>query len=466
MKKRWNNERLKQKKLLLFLSIPIVLIIFLVFFFYHSVIQPKHQKEEKTAPSIEQRESMDSSNESKATKPEKETTPKLSERTIDDWLSQNEYQVSLPPITPNSSLTEKELMEIAQAERERATTNVPPTVSNATASIPMPVDVTNTIQRANEGEFVNHETDGSGHNQEETNEHGIPVNPTTFPLPVPEPTPKPNPEQPVPELTPDPTPKPEQPPVIRESTPVIVLKTNRAVVNENEEWTIYDYFEVVDELASSINIRVSTTMLKPVSNDIIITATNNFGRSATATLTMYLNTPPTIIVEKEDIQISIHEPIDLRTFVQAIDSSGKDISQKICVSGLVDFHKEGEYVVTYSAEDEFHARMEKEMTIQIVNEAPIIMGEDIQIQLNESIDPLKFVHVVDTEDDRDGHPITLQETNIIENTINSSEVGEYQIIYGNVTDRDGKEAEQKVLKVTVVDTIDSEESVLERSENF
>lgn len=421
-------------------------------------MQPKHQKEEKTAPSIEQRESMNSSDEPKVTKSEKETTPKPSKRTIDDWLNENEHQVSLSPVTPNSSLTEEELMEIAQAERERATTNVPHTVSSATPSISIPVDATNTIQRTNEGEFINHETNGSGHNHEEKNGHRISVNPTPFPLPVPEL----NPEQPVPELTPNPTPKPEQPPVIRESTPVIVLKTNRVVVNENEEWNIYDYFEVVDELASSIDIQVSTTILKPGSNDIIITAINNFGRSATTTLTMYLNTPPTIIVEKEGIQISIHEPIDLRTFVQAIDSSGKDISQKICVSGLVDFHKEGEYVVTYSAEDEFHARMEKEVTIQIVNEAPIIMGEDIQIQLNESIDPLKFVHVVDTEDDRDGHPITLQETNIIENTINSSEVGEYQIIYGNVTDRDGKEAEQKVLKVTVVDTIDSEESVLEK----
>ena len=66
-------------------------------------MQPKHQKEEKTAPSIEQRESMNSSDEPKVTKSEKETTPKPSKRTIDDWLNENEHQVSLSPVTPNSS---------------------------------------------------------------------------------------------------------------------------------------------------------------------------------------------------------------------------------------------------------------------------------------------------------------------------------------------------------------------------
>ncbi|EHA7756867.1 DUF5011 domain-containing protein [Enterococcus faecalis] len=411
-----------------------------MFFIYNSVIQPKHQKEEKTIPSTEQREFMDSSDKSEIT--EKETTRKPRKQTVDDWLTEQESQEARPLDIPNSSLTENELRELAQVEKERVTILVP--------------NSTNDTQRSDDVNLTNHDMNGSGNNQEETTENEVPLDPN------PEPIPSPDPEPPLPEPTPNPLPEPEEPPVIHESTPVIVLKTNQVIINEGEDWDIRYYFEVEDERASSLSIDIPSTLLKPGNNEITITVTNNFGRSATATLSVYLNTPPSLIIEQEDIQLSIHEPADLHTFVQAFDSLGKDISQKVVVTGLVDFHKEGEYVITYSVEDEFQAQTEKEITIQIVNEPPVIMGEDVQIQLGEPVDPLEFAYVVDTEDDRDGYPITLTEENIIENTVKPFEIGEYHIIFGNVADRDGKVSEEKVLRVTVVDNTDSDETMLEK----
>lgn len=84
---------------------------------------------------------------------------------------------------------------------------------------------------------------------------------------------------------------------------------------------------------------------------------------------------------------------------------------------------------------------------ETVNTAPVILAEDVVLNVGDSFDPLKNVTVTDKEDGA----ITLAEDNIVFNSVDTSKAGTYQVAY-RVADKAGAVAE-KTITVTVKEKV-------------
>lgn len=271
---------------------------------------------------------------------------------------------------------------------------------------------------------------------------GVEPTPLPLPTPTPEPSPAPSPD-------PSPEPTPVQP---VESKPQIVVSQTFFDLNEGDSFDISNYYSVFDSMDQSPSVWIENSSLSVGTNTLTIHAVNKFGYSDTATITVQVNGRPKIQAISTSVEVSIHAPIDMSNYFTATDHEDGDLQDKIEYQSIVNTESEGEYLVTATVKDSkgFEA---KPVTIRffVKNEAPVIQGESsYTVSIDESFSILNQLSVSDKEDDRDGHPIELSNENIIENDLDLTKEGTYTIKIGNVTDRDGKKAEDKVITVNVV----------------
>lgn len=278
-----------------------------------------------------------------------------------------------------------------------------------------------------------------GKDVEETDkDEGVEPTPLPTPTPIPDPSPAPDPE-PTPIL-----------PV--ESKPKIVVSQSYFELNEGDSFDVSNYYSVFDSMDQSPSVWVENSTLSVGTNTMIIHAVNKFGYSDTATITVQVNGRPKIHAVATTIEVSIHESIDMAKYFSATDSEDGNLQEKIEFLSTVNTGIEGEYLVTATVSDSkgFEA---VPVTIRffVKNEAPVIQGESsYTVSIDESFSILNQLTVTDKEDDRDGYPIELTNDNILENNLDLTKEGIYTIKIGNVSDRDGKKAEDKVITVKVV----------------
>jgi hypothetical protein len=272
--------------------------------------------------------------------------------------------------------------------------------------------------------------------EEPDNEEG--VDPTPLPTPTP---------------IPDPSPEPEPTPILPvESKPKIVVSQSYFELNEGDSFDISNYYSVFDSMDQSPSVWIENSTLSVGTNTMTIHAVNKFGYSDTATITVQVNGRPKIQAVSTTIEVSIHESIDMGKYFPATDPEDGNLQDKIEFLSTVNTGIEGEYLVTATVKDSkgFEA---VPVTIRffVKNEAPVIQGESsFTVSIDESFSILNQLSVTDKEDDRDGYPIELTNDNILENDLDLTKEGIYTIRIGNVTDRDGKKAEDKVITVKVI----------------
>lgn len=261
-----------------------------------------------------------------------------------------------------------------------------------------------------------------------------------------EPTPTPIPD-------PSPAPDPEPTPILPvESKPKIVVSQSYFELNEGDSFDVSNYYSVFDSMDQSPSVWIENSTLSVGTNTMIIHAVNKFGYSDTATITVQVNGRPKIHAVATTIEVSIHESIDMAKYFSATDPEDGNLQEKIEFLSTVNTGIEGEYLVTATVSDSkgFEA---VPVTIRffVKNEAPVIQGESsYTVSIDESFSILNQLSVTDKEDDRDGYPIELTNDNILENNLDLTKEGIYTIKIGNVSDRDGKKAEDKVITVKVV----------------
>lgn len=278
-----------------------------------------------------------------------------------------------------------------------------------------------------------------GKDVEETDkDEGVEPTPLPTPIPIPDPSPAPDPE-PTPIL-----------PV--ESKPKIVVSQSYFELNEGDSFDVSNYYSVFDSMDQSPSVWIENSTLSVGTNTMIIHAVNKFGYSDTATITVQVNGRPKIHAVATTIEVSIHESIDMAKYFSATDPEDGNLQEKIEFLSTVNTGIEGEYLVTATVSDSkgFEA---VPVTIRffVKNEAPVIQGESsYTVSIDESFSILNQLSVTDKEDDRDGYPIELTNDNILENNLDLTKEGIYTIKIGNVSDRDGKKAEDKVITVKVV----------------
>lgn len=244
---------------------------------------------------------------------------------------------------------------------------------------------------------------------------------------------------------------PPLPPIIQETTPTINVFAQTIYLNQGDSFSPYDYFSVTDSGDSSPIIEVSSYTLSVGTHTISITATNRFGNSASDTLTVVVNSRPVLTPAATEIDLEIHDKIDLLDYIQANDLEDGDITDSVRVSTNLDMTKEGSYEATYRVRDSSGASARPvTITFHVTNEAPVIHTQDIEWEIDQPFNPLDFVKVTDREDDRDGLTIEATEEHIIENNVDISKEGTYTVRFGGISDRDGKLAEEQTMTVTVV----------------
>lgn len=241
------------------------------------------------------------------------------------------------------------------------------------------------------------------------------------------------------------------PPIIQETTPTINIFAQTIYLNQGDSFSPYDYFSITDSGDSSPIIEVSSYTLSVGTHTISITATNRFGNSASANLIVVVNSRPVLTPAAAEIDLEIHDKVNLLDYIQADDLEDGDITDSVRVATNLDMSKEGSYEATYRVRDSSGASARPVTIIfHVTNEAPVIHTQDIEWEIDQPFNPLDFVKVTDREDDRDGLTIEATEEHILENDVDISKEGTYTVRFGGISDRDGKLAEEQTMTVTVV----------------
>lgn len=244
---------------------------------------------------------------------------------------------------------------------------------------------------------------------------------------------------------------PPLPPIIQETTPTINVFAQTIYLNQGDSFSPYDYFSVTDSGDSAPIIEISPYTLSVGTHTISIRATNRFGNSASANLIVVVNSRPVLTPAAAEIDLEIHDKVNLLDYIQADDLEDGDITDSVRVATNLDMSKEGSYEATYRVRDSSGASARPvTITFHVTNEAPVIHTQDIEWEIDQPFNPLDFVKVTDREDDRDGLTIEATEEHILENDVDISKEGTYTVRFGGISDRDGKLAEEQTMTVTVV----------------
>lgn len=244
---------------------------------------------------------------------------------------------------------------------------------------------------------------------------------------------------------------PPLPPIIQETTPTINVFAQTIYLNQGDSFSPYDYFSVTDSGDSAPIIEISPYTLSVGTHTISIRATNRFGNSASANFIVVVNSRPVLTPAAAEIDLEIHDKVNLLDYIQADDLEDGDITDSVRVATNLDMSKEGSYEATYRVRDSSGASARPvTITFHVTNEAPVIHTQDIEWEIDQPFNPLDFVKVTDREDDRDGLTIEATEEHILENDVDITKEGTYTVRFGGISDRDGKLAEEQTMTVTVV----------------
>lgn len=175
-----------------------------------------------------------------------------------------------------------------------------------------------------------------------------------------------------------------------------------------------------------------------------------FKVSKTITVTVKGESIPSI--NAEDKTVPQYTTFDPKQDVSAEDGIDGDISAKIeVVKNDVNLEKMGDYEVTYKVVNSIGKTTTKTIIVHVVeNQKPQIHAEDKIIKQNGNFDPLDGISATDKEDGN-------IDVEVVKNTVNTSQIGEYEVTYKAVDS-----ANQETTKTI---TIKVEEKVLEEKES-
>lgn len=246
---------------------------------------------------------------------------------------------------------------------------------------------------------------------------------------------------------------PVSPPVIEEAShPMIILKNNHSTLNESQmnSFNVYDYFQVFDEKDKNPMVSFSKESLSKGVNFVTIYVVNKFGNSATETLVVTVNSAPKIEVKESSVTLSIHDKsVDLKSFIKASDEEDGEVTT-IQMTSNVNMDKEGTYEATYVAIDSLkETSVPVSIEVKVINQAPVIDTEELTFSINQEVNLANEIKVSDFEDDRDGFPVIIENSMILESNVDLKKEGIYKMKVGNVVDRDGKSAKVKEIPIYV-----------------
>lgn len=175
-----------------------------------------------------------------------------------------------------------------------------------------------------------------------------------------------------------------------------------------------------------------------------VTDSKNKSTTKTITVTVIENKKPEITAK--DITITQGVEFNPLTNVTAKDKEDGDLTKKIEIAeNNLNINKIGTYNITYKVTDNYNQTVTKTIKVTVVeNQYPTIEATDKIIIKNKDFNPLDNVKATDPEDGN-----ITDKIEIVENTTDTSKVGEYKVIY-KVTDS-FKNTTTKEIKITVIE---------------
>ncbi|MCD2255056.1 immunoglobulin-like domain-containing protein [Listeria marthii] len=154
------------------------------------------------------------------------------------------------------------------------------------------------------------------------------------------------------------------------------------------------------------------------------------------------NTAPQLVASNHTIHIGSN--FNPYNFATASDEEDGDLTSSIqVISNNVNPDREGTYTVTYRVTDSAGETVERSISIEVVNDAPVLHVADRQVSVGEVFNPMESVSANDTEDgDVTSH------IEVIENNVDTQTPGSYTVTY-KVMDSHGKET-TKTIHIKVV----------------
>ena len=159
------------------------------------------------------------------------------------------------------------------------------------------------------------------------------------------------------------------------------IEYDKIVIDVKEEKVELNYGDTLDvnelltnyeggEIKIENNIDFNTTGEYKVVYKV--TSENGLEKKKEIVVNIIDNVPPTLTLDKDNVNVKLNGEIDLLLGVKAEDNYDKEIANKIIVTGKVDTAKEGTYEVKYDVKDSSNNSAETKVRTYTVKKEPTL----------------------------------------------------------------------------------------------
>lgn len=144
--------------------------------------------------------------------------------------------------------------------------------------------------------------------------------------------------------------EPIETPIVK-TTPILKIQTPVITINEGDEFILENYVELTDVPDAEAKMTTDEFNLEPGEHTITVTATNKFGNTATALLSVVVNAKPKLFLSQDTLEIEKGSTFNPMAFASATDTEDGDLSSVIQVDNPVNTEESGSYDVVYTVAD-------------------------------------------------------------------------------------------------------------------
>ena len=235
---------------------------------------------------------------------------------------------------------------------------------------------------------------------------------------------------------------------VTENKKPVITASDKEII-QYRELDELDGVSASDEEDGKLTVKVKNSTVnvnEPGTYEITYEATDTYKQRVEKTITVTVVKDEAPVINATDLTITQGTKFNPLEKVTAEDKEEGEIKEIEVVKNEVNEKEIGNYEVTYKAVDSYKNETEKTITVTVVeNQVPIINATNQTIYLEEEFNPLEGVTAIDPEDGE------IKDIEVIENTVKTSEVGEYKVIY-QVKDTFGNVV-TKEIKVTVAEKV-------------
>lgn len=161
--------------------------------------------------------------------------------------------------------------------------------------------------------------------------------------------------------------EPIETPIVK-TTPILKIQTPVITINEGDEFILENYVELTDVPDAEAKMSTDEFSLEVGKHTITVTATNKFGNTATALLSVIVNAKPQLFLSQDTLEIEKGGTFTPTDYASATDKEDGDITKSITVDNPVDTQTPGTYEVIYTVEDTKGATTHATLVVTVKDE--------------------------------------------------------------------------------------------------